>query len=144
MVWEKFWAKKNWSHGTPLGYLGPLFHRDVRLGACWLQILFIWGPYDPPGLVAPQVNAKILKTLGSWCEFNINWGGFFQNVSRDYIDFTCRPFPIETLHSCAHSVKVICGGKSSKRHLHDASCSCHATPLTYNLSLSFTLAVILL
>ena len=63
----KILSQKFRSHGTPLGYLGPLFHRDVRLGACWLQILFIWGPYDPPGLVAPQVNAKILKTLGSWC-----------------------------------------------------------------------------
>ena len=65
---RKILSKKFWSHGTPLGYMGPLFQRDVRLGAWNLQIPFIWGPVDPPGLVAPQVNAKILKSLGSWCD----------------------------------------------------------------------------
>ena len=64
---RKILSKIFWSHGTPLGYMGPLFQRDVRLGAWYLQIPFIWGPVDPPGLVAPQVNAKTLKSVGSWC-----------------------------------------------------------------------------
>ena len=63
-------SQKFRSHGTPLGYLGPLFQRDVRLGSWNLQIPFIWGLVDPPGLVAPQVNAKTLKSVGSWCDLN--------------------------------------------------------------------------
>ena len=65
---RKILSQKFWSNGTSLGSLGPLLHRDVRLGFCQHQILFIWGPCDPPKLVALQVNAKILKTLGSWCD----------------------------------------------------------------------------
>ena len=36
-------------------------------GAC--QILVIWGPCEPPMLVAPQAQAENLKTPGSRCAF---------------------------------------------------------------------------
>ena len=32
------------------------------------QILVIWGPCEPPMLVAPQAQAENLKTAGSRCE----------------------------------------------------------------------------
>ena len=36
-------------------------------GACQCQILVIWGPCEPPMLVAPQAQAENLKTAGSRC-----------------------------------------------------------------------------
>ena len=101
---RKILSKKFWSHGTPLGYMGPLFQRDVRLGAWNLQIPFIWGPVDPPGLVAPQVNAKTLKSLGSWCEnlmaFWLFYTANFWNeltyidigVNSDFLVMVDKPF----------------------------------------------------
>ena len=56
-----------WSHGTPLGSLGPLSQQDTILGAGQLQILVIWGPYRPPIVVALETQAENLKTAGLQC-----------------------------------------------------------------------------
>ena len=57
-----------WSHGTPLGSLGPLSQQDTILGAGQLQILVIWGPYRPPIVVALETQAENLKTAGLQCD----------------------------------------------------------------------------
>ena len=57
--------QKFWSHGTPLGSLGPPSQQDTILGADQLQILVIWGPYRPPVVVALETHAEILKTAGA-------------------------------------------------------------------------------
>ena len=64
---RKFLDQKFWSHGTPLGSLGPLSFQAMGPGACQCQILVIWGPCEHPVLVAPQAQAKYLKTAGSRC-----------------------------------------------------------------------------
>ena len=65
---RKFLHQKFWSHGTPLGSLGALSQQDTILGAGQLQIPVIWGPYEPPVVVALDTQAEILKTAGAWCE----------------------------------------------------------------------------
>ena len=69
---RKFLNKKFWSQGTPLGSLGSLSQGDAILGACRFQILFIWGPYEPPVLVAFHAQAKNPKSAGAWCECHPN------------------------------------------------------------------------
>ena len=64
---RKFLTENFWSHGTPLGYLGAGSQEAPGLGFSRCQILVIWGPYDLPGLVALQAQAKNLKTAGAWC-----------------------------------------------------------------------------
>ena len=64
---RKILTQKFWSHGTSLGYLGPGSQGDVRLGACALQFLILWGSYDTPVVVALQVHSKKLKLSGAWC-----------------------------------------------------------------------------
>ena len=64
---RKILHQKFWSHGTPLGSLGPLSQQDTILGAGQLQILVIWGPYRPPVVVALETHAENLKTAGAWC-----------------------------------------------------------------------------
>ena len=59
---RKILTQKFWSHGTPLGYLGPVSQEDGILGACRFQIPVIWGPYETPRLVAFHAQAKKLKT----------------------------------------------------------------------------------
>ena len=56
--------QKFWSHGTPLGSLGPLSQQDTILGAGQLQILVIWGPYRHPTVVAFETQAENPKTAG--------------------------------------------------------------------------------
>ena len=50
-----------------MGSLGPLSLEALILGAVQLQILVIWGPYEPPVVVALETQAEILKTAGAWC-----------------------------------------------------------------------------
>ena len=61
---RKILNPKFWSHGTSLGYLGPVFQGDVILGACQWQILVIWGLCEPPELMACQSHAENPKTAG--------------------------------------------------------------------------------
>ena len=65
---RKILGRKFWSLGTPLGSLGPLSQGDVIVGPYGLQIPVIWGPYEPPVLVACQATAENPKSVGSWCE----------------------------------------------------------------------------
>ena len=64
---RKILGRKFWSLGTPLGSLGPLSQGDVIVGPYGLQTLVIWGPYEPPVLVACQATAENPKSVGSWC-----------------------------------------------------------------------------
>ena len=64
---RKFLRPKFWSHGTPLGSLGPLSFEDLGPGSCQCQIPVIWGPYEYPELVACHVQAKKLKSVASRC-----------------------------------------------------------------------------
>ena len=66
-LYEKFLDQKFWSHGTPLGSLGPLSREVAILGAVRLQILVIWGPYEPPEVVPLNVQPENPKTTASWC-----------------------------------------------------------------------------
>ena len=65
---KKNLTQKIWSHGTPLGSLGPLSQGDVIVGPYGLQILVIWGPYEPPVLVACQAQAENPKSAGALCD----------------------------------------------------------------------------
>ena len=66
---RKFLDQKFWSHGTPLGSLGPLTQQDTILGAGQLQILVIWSPYEPTVVVGPETHAENPKTAGLQCAF---------------------------------------------------------------------------
>ena len=68
---RKILDRKFWSLGTPLGSLGPLSQGDVIVGPYGLQILVIWGPYEPPVLVACQATAENPKSVGSWCALQL-------------------------------------------------------------------------
>ena len=65
---RKYLRPKFWSHGTPLGYLGPGSREALGPGSYGFQILVIWGPNDPPVLVVFHVQAKNLNTVRSWCD----------------------------------------------------------------------------
>ena len=65
------------SHGTPLGYLGAGSQEALGLGACWFQILVIWGPCDLPVPVALQFQAKNLKSAGARCDSILRKNDFF-------------------------------------------------------------------
>ena len=70
---RKILGRKFWSLGTPLGSLGPLSQGDVIVGPYGLQILVIWGQYEPPVLVACQATAENPKSVGSWCAAYIQY-----------------------------------------------------------------------
>ena len=74
---RKILDQKFWSHGTPLGSLGPLSFEDLGPGFDQCQIPLIWGPYEYPVLVACHVQAKKLKSVASRCvsitDFIITW-----------------------------------------------------------------------
>ena len=72
--------QKFWSHGTPLGSLGPLSFEALDPGFDQCQILLIWGPYEYLDLVALQVQAEILKTIRSWC--GLQQATMFHSVTR--------------------------------------------------------------
>ena len=55
---RKFLSQKFWSHGTPLGSLGPLSQGDVHLWFGRPQFLVILGPYSHPDIVACQGQAE--------------------------------------------------------------------------------------
>ena len=59
--------QKIWSHGTPLGSLGPLSQQDTILGAGQLQILVVWGPYEPPVVLVLKTQAENPITAGQQC-----------------------------------------------------------------------------
>ena len=61
-------SPKFWSHGTPLGSLGPLSQQDTILGAGQLQILVMWGPCEPPVVAALKTQVENPKTAGQQCE----------------------------------------------------------------------------
>ena len=85
---RKFLSKIFWSHGTPLGSLGPLSQQDTILGAGQHHILVIWGPYRPPIVVALETQAENPKTAGQQC------GGY---INRVPICDTLRYFLIEPM-----------------------------------------------
>ena len=62
---RKILRQKFWSHGTPLGSPGPLSFEALGPGSDQCQILVIWGPCEPPMLVALHGQAKNLKTAGA-------------------------------------------------------------------------------
>ena len=64
---RKILDQKFWSHGTPLGSLGPLSQQDTILGAGQLQILVILGPCEPIIVVAPETHVENPKTAGLQC-----------------------------------------------------------------------------
>ena len=68
IIWEFFWKKFFWSHGTSLGSPGSLSQGDVLPGFCRFQILVIWGPYESPVLVACPRHSKSPKTARARCE----------------------------------------------------------------------------
>ena len=68
---RKFLRQKFWSHGTPLGSLGPGSFEDLGPGFGQCQIPLIWGPYEYPVLVACHVQAEKLKSIPSRCDIFI-------------------------------------------------------------------------
>ena len=60
-----------WSHGTPIGSLGPLSGEDPILGFDQHRIPVIWGPYEPPVVVALETFAENPKMAGSRCAHDI-------------------------------------------------------------------------
>ena len=79
---RKFLSKIFWSHGTPLGSLGALSQQDTILGAGQLQILVIWGPYEPTVVVGPETHAENPKTAGLQCVTEIQCT---QGKSADFL-----------------------------------------------------------
>ena len=51
---RKILRQKFWSQGTSLGSMGPLSQEALGQRFYQLQILIIWGPYEPPALKASQ------------------------------------------------------------------------------------------
>ena len=64
---RKILTKFFWSHGTPLGYLGPGSQQDVGLGACQMWFRVPWGPYEDPIIVVSHEIQKSPKTSGARC-----------------------------------------------------------------------------
>ena len=62
---RKILSQKFWSHGTPLGSPGPVSFEALGPGSDQCQILVIWGPCEPPMLVALHGQAKNPKTAGA-------------------------------------------------------------------------------
>ena len=60
--------QKIWSHGTPLGSLGPLSLKDPDQLFSKYHFLVIWVPNEYPGVVALETQAKNLKSTGAWCD----------------------------------------------------------------------------
>ena len=58
---RKILNNKFWSHGTPLGSLGPLSQKAPDKIFSNYQILVIWGPYGPNMPLAYETHAKNLK-----------------------------------------------------------------------------------
>ena len=77
---RKFLDQKFWSHGTPLGSLGPLTQQDTILGAGQLQILVIWGPCEPIIVVAPETHAENPKSAGLQCALDIDLGLMLESL----------------------------------------------------------------
>ena len=69
---RKILDQKFWSHGTPLGSLGPLSQQDTILGAGQLQILVTWGPCEPIVVVVPETHAENPKTARLQCDWKYN------------------------------------------------------------------------
>ena len=93
---RKILTQKFWSHGTPLGYLGPVSQKALTQWACRLHIHLIWGPYEFPALVALQIHAKKPKPIPAWCEkyFNLD---VFPQISYEVIH--CCQFDLHPLLS---------------------------------------------
>ena len=64
---RKFLDQNFWSHGTPLGSLGPLSQEALILGFDQHQIPVKCGPYEPPVVVALETFAENPKMAGSRC-----------------------------------------------------------------------------
>ena len=76
---RKILTQKFWSHGTPLGYLGPVSQKALTQRACRFQIHLIWDPYEVPALVALQIHAKKPKLIAAWCVPNC-YQGFWSKI----------------------------------------------------------------
>ena len=79
---RKILDRKFWSLGTPLGSLGPLSQGDVIVGPYGLQILVIWGPYEPPVLVACQAQAENPKSAGALCAHLITFHNSYLSLLK--------------------------------------------------------------
>ena len=58
---RKILNQKFWSHGTPLGSMGPGSQKAPNEIFSKSQILVIWGPYNCPDIVAYETHAKKLN-----------------------------------------------------------------------------------
>ena len=58
---RKFLDGKFWSHGTPLGSMGPLSQKALDKIFSNYQILVIWGPYGPNIPLVYETHAENLK-----------------------------------------------------------------------------------
>ena len=72
---RKFLNQNFWSHGTPIGSLGPLYQKALILGFDQHQIPVIWGPYDPSEVTPLQTQEKFQKQL--------ELGVFYSDNQRD-------------------------------------------------------------
>ena len=60
---RKILNQKFWSHGTPLGSMGPGSQQDPDEIFSKSQILVIWGPYGPNIPLAYETHAENLKPI---------------------------------------------------------------------------------
>ena len=65
---RKILSPKFWSHGTPLGWAGPLFWQDPPQQFVGRLILVMWNLNDLPVLVASETHTKKLKPIPAWCD----------------------------------------------------------------------------
>ena len=78
----KILTENFWSHGTLLGYPGSGYQADLGLGACPLQILIIWGPYESLVPLELQGQAKKLKRIPPWCaSHHMTSSSWYHNMS---------------------------------------------------------------
>ena len=65
---RKKFDPKFWSHGTPLGYLGPGSQKGRDRIFSKPHFLFIWGPYDLPTPLDSWPFEKSLDLLRNRCD----------------------------------------------------------------------------
>ena len=104
---RKILGRKFWSLGTPLGSLGPLSQGDVIVGPYGLQILVIWGPYEPPVLVACQATAENPKSVGSWCASFTTFRKVMQHLTYLLLFYVNSQFPPNVSFAVLYSRSAI-------------------------------------
>ena len=111
---RKILRPKIWSHGTDLGYPGPVFQKGPDEKFSKPQNPFIWEPKDSPVLAPSLLFEKNLNRFPTWCvnKVELKRAMFFKNfllVDTDNLVSTfLNPIFVRTLELCLQKWKKRC------------------------------------